>query len=282
MLVTPAQNSVPKGPTEKVAPINVIVVITPYVMRFPGNASANRDILDRTAKVVVYKEGLVRIATNCALVRMEECVIHRVALVYARQGILGPSVKLLVSRIDLDRLVSNLVHPGNMDSIAHSIVSVTDRLVVILFRVVAIARQGDTVADVNSPVPTASMDGTALNHAPVRMVLIVMVQTGGVFVLLVSKETNASRNCDTTNGKCICPVGRHGPLCEEECRAGRYGESCMNKCQCFNGASCDPKTGQCTCSPGWLGPTCQVEMLDPNNIANRGDLPEDWEWRKKR
>ncbi|CAS01151.1 Protein CBG26716 [Caenorhabditis briggsae] len=23
-------------------------------------------------------------------------------------------------------------------------------------------------------------------------------------------------------------------------------------------------------------------MLDPNNIANRGDLPEDWEWRKKR
>ncbi|EGT53407.1 hypothetical protein CAEBREN_25399 [Caenorhabditis brenneri] len=41
-------------------------------------------------------------------------------------------------------------------------------------------------------------------------------------------------------------------------------------------------SGQCSCSPGWLGPTCQVEMLDPNNIANRGDLPEDWEWRTKR
>ncbi|EGT53453.1 hypothetical protein CAEBREN_02239 [Caenorhabditis brenneri] len=101
-------------------------------------------------------------------------------------------------------------------------------------------------------------------------------------VNIMDRSVKRLYKCDPTDGKCICPVGRHGPLCEEECRAGRCGESCMNKCQCFNGASCNPKTGQCSCSPEWLGPTCQVEMLDPNNIANRGDLPEDWKWRTKR
>ncbi|EGT53411.1 hypothetical protein CAEBREN_19934, partial [Caenorhabditis brenneri] len=130
---------------------------------------------------------------------------------------------------------------------------------------------------------SVNSDVTVLNDVTVKTEPVVTGRQVVVSVYPDGVDCNCGKyKCDPTDGKCICPVGRHGLLCEEECRAGRYGESCMNKCQCFNGASCDPKTGQCSCSPGWLGPTCQVEMLDPNNIANRGDLPEDWEWRTKR
>ncbi|VDL80751.1 unnamed protein product [Nippostrongylus brasiliensis] len=96
--------------------------------------------------------------------------------------------------------------------------------------------------------------------------------------------------CDPRDGTCQCPVGLSGPKCQQGpnifhfsmCRQGRYGENCVHKCQCYNGATCDRKTGKCTCAPGYLGPTCQHELKDPNSVAKRGDLPEDWEWRTRR
>ncbi|KAK6017876.1 hypothetical protein OSTOST_16594, partial [Ostertagia ostertagi] len=42
---------------------------------------------------------------------------------------------------------------------------------------------------------------------------------------------------------------------------------------------CDPKDGTCLCPVGLSGPKCKQ---DPNSVAKRGDLPEDWEWRARR
>lgn len=56
------------------------------------------------------------------------------------------------------------------------------------------ARQADTVAGANFLVPTVSTDGTAVNPAAVRMVLIAMEQMEGAFALQASRETNVSKS----------------------------------------------------------------------------------------
>ena len=93
-----------------------------------------------------------------------------------------------------DQVVSSLVLLESMGSTAHLIVNVKDKPVVILSRDVVIARQGDTVADVNFRVQMASTDGIVPNHAPVRTVHIAMEQTGGAYAQQDSREINVNKS----------------------------------------------------------------------------------------
>ena len=100
---TPVHNCVQMEHTVNPVPINATVVTTPSVMRYPESVYVNQDIRDRTVRVDVFKGGLVRIVISYALVRMEAFVTLRQDLVFVLLDILGPSVRLLVRRIDMDQ-----------------------------------------------------------------------------------------------------------------------------------------------------------------------------------
>ncbi|CAH0407200.1 unnamed protein product [Chilo suppressalis] len=55
----------------------------------------------------------------------------------------------------------------------------------------------------------------------------------------------------------ICPNGKTGSGCSEDCQPNRWGPNCVNECRhCFNG-ECSPTTGQCICQEGWQGESCE-------------------------
>ncbi|KIH44934.1 hypothetical protein ANCDUO_25031, partial [Ancylostoma duodenale] len=60
-------------------------------------------------------------------------------------------------------------------------------------------------------------------------------------------------HCDPSDGECICPPGKRGAKCDQDCEPGRFGAGCRGICACSNGASCDGVSGACTCTPGWRG-----------------------------
>lgn len=101
---TRVQNYVRMELMENPAPINVTVETILCAMRYPENASANRDIRVQTVRVDVFKEDSVRIVINCALVRMEAFVTRRLDRVFALLDILERNVKSLVRQIDMDQL----------------------------------------------------------------------------------------------------------------------------------------------------------------------------------
>lgn len=105
-----------------------------------------------------------------------------------------PTENVNVILDSLDQVVSNLVHLENMDSIAHWIVSVKDKLVVIQFKGAVIVHQGDTVAGANSRVPMVSTDGIAPSHAPAKTVHIVMEQMGGACAQQASRGINVNKS----------------------------------------------------------------------------------------
>ncbi|KAK2715729.1 multiple epidermal growth factor-like domains protein 6 isoform X2 [Artemia franciscana] len=61
----------------------------------------------------------------------------------------------------------------------------------------------------------------------------------------------------SSNGVCLCPLGKTGDKCLKICPEGTYGPNCIQKCKCQNSAVCDPKIGSCHCKPGFYGPTCE-------------------------
>ncbi|XP_068083664.1 uncharacterized protein [Anabrus simplex] len=64
----------------------------------------------------------------------------------------------------------------------------------------------------------------------------------------------------TANGKCACPPGFMGPVCEQGCGPNRYGTDCSGRCsaskeECRGMVLCRPNTG-CDCAPGYRGYFC--------------------------
>ncbi|XP_042278657.1 N-acetylglucosamine-1-phosphodiester alpha-N-acetylglucosaminidase-like isoform X4 [Thunnus maccoyii] len=52
-------------------------------------------------------------------------------------------------------------------------------------------------------------------------------------------------SCNRVDGRCVCPPGFYGNLCEKACPPGFYGVSCAERCQCDDQCPCDPHTGSC-------------------------------------
>ncbi|EPB74279.1 EGF-like domain protein [Ancylostoma ceylanicum] len=69
-------------------------------------------------------------------------------------------------------------------------------------------------------------------------------------------------HCDPSDGECICPPGKRGAKCDQDCEPGRFGAGCRGICACSNGASCDGVSGACTCTPGWRGKRCDRPCPD--------------------
>lgn len=40
------------------------------------------------------------------------------------------------------------------------------------------------------------------------------------------------------------------------CPVGRFGEACAQECVCTNNGTCSPIDGSCHCYPGWIGADC--------------------------
>ncbi|XP_076468722.1 uncharacterized protein LOC143299422 [Babylonia areolata] len=75
--------------------------------------------------------------------------------------------------------------------------------------------------------------------------------------------------CDKTSGHCpLCPPGRRGDRCDQDCEAGRYGQNCTEHCgHCVNPQTtgyCDVTNGHCQsgCEDGWQPPLCNEECED--------------------
>ncbi|XP_076468976.1 uncharacterized protein LOC143299576 [Babylonia areolata] len=75
--------------------------------------------------------------------------------------------------------------------------------------------------------------------------------------------------CDKTSGHCpLCPPGRRGDRCHQDCEAGRYGQNCTEHCgHCVNPQTtgyCDVTNGHCQsgCEDGWQPPLCNEECED--------------------
>ncbi|KAI9528925.1 hypothetical protein NQZ68_015691 [Dissostichus eleginoides] len=66
--------------------------------------------------------------------------------------------------------------------------------------------------------------------------------------------------CDPVTGRCICPAGKTGDSCHEDCPDAFWGMKCQSACpDCENGASCNKESGVCECRPGFMGNLCQNE-----------------------
>lgn len=76
-----------------------------------------------------------------------------------------------------------------------------------------------------------------------------------------------SGSCDPVNGVCVCPPGRTGVNCDEDCPAGMYGRDCLQSCDCQNAALCHSVTGECQCQPGFIGNRCE-EPCPPHLYGN--------------
>ncbi|XP_062611741.1 multiple epidermal growth factor-like domains protein 10, partial [Saccostrea cucullata] len=69
-------------------------------------------------------------------------------------------------------------------------------------------------------------------------------------------------NCNPVTGGCLCPPGKIGHHCEQECGASYFGFQCAQQCGCQNNGVCDKVTGECTCQPGWSGTFCDQKCPD--------------------
>ncbi|RVE45849.1 hypothetical protein evm_009530 [Chilo suppressalis] len=52
----------------------------------------------------------------------------------------------------------------------------------------------------------------------------------------------------------ICPNGKTGSGCSEDCQPYRWGPNCVNECRHCSNGECSPTTGQCICQEGWQEP----------------------------
>ncbi|KAI3389266.1 hypothetical protein SNEBB_011152 [Seison nebaliae] len=62
--------------------------------------------------------------------------------------------------------------------------------------------------------------------------------------------------CDKVTGRCICPPGIYGEMCEDGCQKGFFGNKCEKKCNCPSGVRCDRLFGFCQCNLGTWGLQC--------------------------
>ncbi|KAL4710782.1 hypothetical protein ACJJTC_009331 [Scirpophaga incertulas] len=57
----------------------------------------------------------------------------------------------------------------------------------------------------------------------------------------------------------ICPNGKTGRGCSEDCQPNRWGPNCVHECKdCSDHGVCSPITGECICQEGWQGESCEV------------------------
>ena len=42
------------------------------------------------------------------------------------------------------------------------------------------------------------------------------------------------------------------------CPRGKYGQHCSQDCRCAKGSKCNPENGQCICEAGKMGTRCEL------------------------
>lgn len=55
----------------------------------------------------------------------------------------------------------------------------------------------------------------------------------------------------------MCPPGKIGHHCEQECGEAYFGFQCAQVCGCQHGGVCNKVSGECQCPPGWSGNLCE-------------------------
>ncbi|XP_063823931.1 uncharacterized protein LOC135073715 isoform X3 [Ostrinia nubilalis] len=72
----------------------------------------------------------------------------------------------------------------------------------------------------------------------------------------------------------ICPNGKTGPGCSEDCQPNRWGPNCVNECKdCSDHGVCSPINGECVCQQGWQEPEhITAVMTDKGTERSSVDL----------
>ncbi|KAL0832492.1 hypothetical protein ABMA28_000713 [Loxostege sticticalis] len=71
----------------------------------------------------------------------------------------------------------------------------------------------------------------------------------------------------------ICPNGKTGPGCSEDCQPNRWGPNCVNECKdCSDHGACSPTTGECVCQHGWQGESCEIISTTTTSTTPAEDL----------
>ncbi|XP_028166895.1 mucin-17-like isoform X2 [Ostrinia furnacalis] len=71
----------------------------------------------------------------------------------------------------------------------------------------------------------------------------------------------------------ICPNGKTGPGCSEDCQPNRWGPNCVNECKdCSEHGVCSPINGECVCQQGWQGESCENLLTTTTSTTPAEDL----------
>ncbi|XP_063823929.1 mucin-2 isoform X1 [Ostrinia nubilalis] len=71
----------------------------------------------------------------------------------------------------------------------------------------------------------------------------------------------------------ICPNGKTGPGCSEDCQPNRWGPNCVNECKdCSDHGVCSPINGECVCQQGWQGESCENLLTTTTSTTPAEDL----------